>query len=165
MQTVPVQPRAHTDDVPQENSIRNATQSDRAALTELHRRSSLIYEDNRAALLAHPELFGVSAESIKAGHIRVLTRSGQIVGFATLIPRAPGVGELEDLFVDPDYTHQGLGRMLVADAVARAPAMGIKRVEVTANPNATAFYEKVGFVVTGRSDTQLGPGWRMHRSV
>lgn len=124
-----------------------------------------MYDDTRDALLAHPEVFGVSPASINAGHIRVLTRSGQIVGFATLTPRAPGVGELEDLFVDPDYTQQGLGRMLVADAIACAPGMGIKRVEVTANPNATAFYEKVGFVVIGRSDTQFGPGWRMHRSV
>ncbi len=36
---------------------------------------------------------------------------------------------------------------------------------VTANPNALAFYEETGFVVTGHVDTRFGPGLRMRHDL
>jgi hypothetical protein len=39
------------------------------------------------------------------------------------------------------------------------------RLEVTANPNARGFYQRVGFTVIGTTTTQFGPGIRMRRST
>ena len=47
------------------------------------------------------------------------------------------------------------------DAVAIARASGVRLLEVTANPQAVAFYEKVGFAVRGSASTRFGPGVRM----
>jgi GNAT superfamily N-acetyltransferase len=89
---------------------------------------------------------------------------GRILGFATGVPTGTHV-ELDDLFVDPDHQRHGVGRVLIEDIVAGARADGMTRVEVTANPDAEAFYEKAGFVATGEVPTEFGPGIRMVREL
>jgi GNAT superfamily N-acetyltransferase len=87
-----------------------------------------------------------------------------VVGFATTAV-AGDVFELEDLFVDPDWTRQGIASDLVHDVVRTARAHGAARIEVTANDHAGAFYEHVGFVRDGAATTQFGPAHRMHLEV
>ena len=150
------------DSVNDGDAIRSAVLNDGQALTLLHQRSSLVHEDTRATLLAHPELFGVSPAALTSGYVRLVIRDAEIVAFATLIPRADGAGELEDLFVDPDSMRQGLGSALMADTISIARERGLHRIEVTANPNVLAFYRRVGFVADGEMPTQFGMGPRMH---
>lgn len=58
--------------------------------------------------------------------------------------------ELEALFVRPDMHRHGIGRMLAEHAIRE---FGVVRVEVNEqNPGAVAFYERMGFVVEGRSE-------------
>jgi GNAT superfamily N-acetyltransferase len=75
------------------------------------------------------------------------------------------VTEVEDLFVDPDWMRHGAGRALVADLITQARARGVRRVEVTANEHALAFYVKVGFVRAGEAPTPFRPAPRMHRDL
>ena len=75
------------------------------------------------------------------------------------------IGELEDLFVDPDWMRRGIATELLLDALAHARERGVARIEVTANGHALAFYESVGFVWDGMSETQFGRGHRMHIDV
>lgn len=57
---------------------------------------------------------------------------------------------LEALFVRPELHRQGIGRMLVEHAIRD---LGVVRVDVNEqNPGAVAFYERMGFVVTARSE-------------
>ena len=86
------------------------------------------------------------------GRTRVAVVEGRIVGFATLVG-----SELEDLFVDPDWTRRGIATALVQDAAASVP-----RIEVTANAHALAFYESVGFVRDGVVEISGGEAYRMH---
>src|SRR5256885_1593979 len=138
--------------------IRVAVAADADVLKDLHRQSSLVYEDTRAILIAHPEIFGVSDAAIRAGHVRVVVSDGRIVAFATVIPRPDGTGEMEDLFVEPKSMRQGLGRELIDDAVAIARRGGLKGIGVPANPSPLAFYAKVGFVWGGGVPTDFGSG-------
>ena len=73
--------------------------------------------------------------------------------------------ELEDMFVDPDWMRQGIGRLLVRDAMVIALRQNVPRIDVTANPHAFAFYENVGFVHDGRVETAFGHGSRMHLDI
>ncbi|MEX3022351.1 acetyltransferase [Kluyvera sp. STS39-E] len=58
---------------------------------------------------------------------------------------------LEALFVDPDARGGGVGRQLVEHALASIPDL---TTDVNAqNTQAVGFYQKMGFVVTGRSET------------
>jgi GNAT superfamily N-acetyltransferase len=141
--------------------IRNAVQADLAALRDIFRRSSLSNDGDRAKLLAHPEFLELSDVAVTEGRVRAAISDGTLVGFATWLASADAV-ELEDLFVDPDQMRRGAGQALVRDVAAIARSRGAVRVEVTGNPDARAFYAKVGFVADDYVQTTFGPGIRMH---
>ena len=58
---------------------------------------------------------------------------------------------LEALFVDPDARGTGVGRKLVEHALSLIPDLTTDVNEQ--NEQAVGFYQKMGFVVTGRSET------------
>jgi GNAT superfamily N-acetyltransferase len=89
---------------------------------------------------------------VTEGRTRVAVVDGHIVGFATLVGN-----ELEDLFTDPDWMRRGIASALVRDAASTVP-----RIEVTANSHALPFYEAVGFVHDGVTETSGGTAYRMH---
>jgi putative acetyltransferase len=80
-----------------------------------------------------------------AVELRCVIQDGKIAGFI-------GVADsnIEMLFVDPTYIGQGIGRQLIEYSIEH---MNASKVDVNEqNPKAIAFYEKVGFKKTGRSE-------------
>lgn len=67
------------------------------------------------------------------------------VGFMLLAEQ-----HLEALFVDPDFRGAGVGRLLITHARALAPQLTTDVNEQ--NAQATGFYLKMGFCITGRSE-------------
>jgi GNAT superfamily N-acetyltransferase len=53
---------------------------------------------------------------------------------------------LNTLFVEPRHIRSGVGRMLLAHAVAEARQRGAERLTILADPNAPGFYERNGAV-------------------
>ena len=146
--------------------IRDAVPADLPRLREVFRRSALVHDDQRAVLLAHPEVLELDAEAVLTGDTRVAVVDGDVVGFATMTGRAgDAVGELVDLFVDPEHLRRGIGRALVEDLVDRARTGSLTRLEVTANDQALAFYDAAGFVRVGTARTRFGPAPRMQRHL
>ncbi len=143
--------------------IRDAEVAEVAALEALQRRASLMWEDTRAQLLAHPDAIALPREQVQEGRVRVLERAGTLCGFSAVLEAEDGVCELDGLFVEPACWHDGIGRALVEDACARA--QGASALEVTANPNALPFYEKLGFRRCGEAQTRFGPALRMRREL
>ena len=147
------------------DAIRPGSLGEQEQLEALQRRASLIWDEDRANILAHPDAIEVPAEHLAAGWVRVAVRNGTIVGFATLLPTGHGAGELDALFVEPDLMRQGIGHELIADLATVAREHGLRRIEVTGNPNALRFYEREGFVVVGEVPTRFRPGLRMRLDV
>lgn len=88
----------------------------------------------RSALTTVPELWGMR------------DRSGRWVAFMGMAEEG-----LEMLFVHPAAQGMGLGRQLVLKAVGER---GVRFVDVNEqNPAALGFYERMGFTVVGRSET------------
>ena len=70
-----------------------------------------------------------------------------LVGFLGYAPDT-----IEGLFVDPDHRGKGVGTALVAHATGLST--GVLRVDVNEeNDAALGFYQRLGFVVVGRSPT------------
>ena len=140
--------------------IRAARAEERDGLEELQRRSSTHQPLYREELAAHPDSIELPAEQIAAGQVRVAERDGRVVGFAVLID-----DELDGLFVEPSEMRSGIGRALLDDALQVARERGLDRIRVIANPQALGFYEAVGFVHTGETQTRFGPAPTMARDV
>ncbi|MEM8661268.1 MAG: GNAT family N-acetyltransferase [Pseudomonadota bacterium] len=82
---------------------------------------------------------------LDAVELRQGSVAGQLVGFL-------GVADttIEMLFVRPDFFGKGVGTMLVEYAIAH---FGVTKVDVNEqNPDAIAFYKKMGFALSGRSE-------------
>src|SRR3954469_9723909 len=146
---------------PDPMTIRRARLSERDALEELQRRSSLHGPMYRAQLAAHPDAIVLPAEHLAAGLVRVAEQHGVIVGFAVLLERSGDACELDGLFVEPERMRSGVGRRLLEDAKRIARDRGATRIDVVANPQAVAFYEAVGFSTTGAAKTRFGSAPRM----
>ena len=86
---------------------------------------------------------------------------GRRLGFSVVLPIRGGRCELDDLFIEPDSMGLGVGRLLVDDVATRAAAAGASYVDVIANPNASGFYERLGFEITGQASTRFGDAPRM----
>jgi ribosomal protein S18 acetylase RimI-like enzyme len=142
--------------------IRDAKPDEASVLEALHRRASDVWEEHRAQLAAHPDAIGPPHQAIADGRVRVaVDAAGRTLGFSVVQPVAHARCELDDLFVEPDSMGLGVGRMLVDDVASRAAATGARHVDVIANPNALAFYERLGFQVTGQAATRFGTAPRM----
>ncbi len=142
--------------------IRDARPEEASALEALQRRSADVWEEYRAPLAANPAAIEAPHEAIAEGRVRVAVDASQgLLGFSVVLPLDGGRCELDDLFVEPEWMRQGVGRLLVDDVASRAAAAGARWVDVVANPRALGFYERVGFRITGEVPTRFGRGIRM----
>ena len=73
--------------------------------------------------------------------------------------------DLDGLFVEPRVMGRGVGRALVQDVAGRARGTGAREVSVVANPQASGFYERLGFRAGDEVETRFGPARRMSRPV
>ncbi len=150
-------------------TTRAALPADLPQLQQVYRAASLSNAGDAPHLLAHPEFLVFTGEWIAGGRTR-LAEGGSVVdrailGFSTVVPGSNRDLELEDLFVDPRFQRRGVARALIADAVESNRSGGYRRLSVTANPHASAFYSAVGFVGGDHVTTPLGAGLRMHLAI
>jgi GNAT superfamily N-acetyltransferase len=145
-------------------AIRFGRPDERIALEELQRRASLMWEEYRPYLMANPDVIELPLAQLRENRVRVVEMAGRVAGFSAMLPRH-GFCELDGLFVEPELWGRGVGRALIADALALARAEGAGAMEVVANPRAEGFYKKQGFAVIGRAETQFGSANRMRISA
>ncbi|RAW92745.1 hypothetical protein CKY01_04205 [Photorhabdus laumondii subsp. clarkei] len=56
-------------------------------------------------------------EHIEAGYVYVAEQASVILGFSVVLPQSDGNAELDGLFVEPTFWHQGIGKQLVQIAL------------------------------------------------
>jgi len=144
---------------------RVATPADLEGIEAVLRKAAAFWEEDRPFLEAHPDAIVVPVDLVPRGQVRVAVVSGSVVGFSSYVVSSASTWEVEDLFVHPERMGAGVGRRLVEEMVEAATGAGCLRLEVTANPGAAGFYEKVGFVRDGLVPTRFRPGIRMHRQL
>ncbi|WIM92623.1 GNAT family N-acetyltransferase [Actinoplanes oblitus] len=146
-------------------TLRTAVPSDLPGLRHVYRTASLSNAGDAPMLLARPEFLHFAGDGVAAGRTVAALAGppgeGRIVGFATVVAGPDGELELDDLFVDPGWQRRGIARRLVAWIAGTARAAGHRRLWVTGNPHALAFYRAAGFAEVGRIGTELGEGLRM----
>jgi GNAT superfamily N-acetyltransferase len=143
--------------------LRAAQPNEAQTLTDLALRSKAFWGYSFEFMQAcRPELT-ILPEQIAHGVITyvVAEREGQVVGFYALAPLAPLEYELEALFVEPDQIGNGIGRMLLADALQRLAASGGRRLVIQSDPYAEPFYLAMGARRIGERESASIPGRRL----
>ena len=146
-------------------TIRPARLNEKPALEALQLAASLMWESDRAAILANPDACVIPEIQFLQGCVFVAERAGVMQGFGVMLRRADGEAELDGLFTHPDHWGQGVGRALVAEAERRSRLWRAPYLNVVGNPNAEGFYTACGFEGFGVEATQFGTGLRLRKAL
>ncbi|HEY2446751.1 MAG TPA: GNAT family N-acetyltransferase [Rhizomicrobium sp.] len=103
-------------------TIRFALMRERLTLIELQRRASLVWPDYRDALLANPDSIDIPVEQFRRRQVRIAELAAGPAGFSATLPVDGAYCELDGLFVEPALWRRGIGRALIEDVAAGAPA-------------------------------------------
>lgn len=103
---------------------------------------------------SHPWTRGNFENSVKAGHIGLTLRdpAGKLAGYAVLMPVVDEM-HLLNITIEPARHRQGLGKLLLAVALATAHQHRLPNVLLEVRPSNTAalaLYEAAGFETIGR---------------
>ena len=157
--------------------IRIANIKDVTSISQVHVRS---WQVAYKGLLPDAVLDKLSVESRQKGWNNILSdpeqyttiyeENGSITGFcnsgASRDPDASAdTGELNAIYLEPDYFHQGIGRQLLLDSLDKLTEKGYKSVSLwvlSSNKKALAFYRHHGFSFDGNEKTAKRPGYQLH---
>lgn len=142
------------DGCPQEGSspdgvvLRPARPNEAAELTALTMRSKAHWGYDGAFLDACREELLLPSAACDGLHVVVAECAGLLLGYHQ-VSGTPSRGELTRLFVDPPSMGQGVGAVLLRDAMARGRRLGLETLSVDSDPGAEGFYLHAGAVRVG----------------
>ncbi len=93
----------------------------------------------------------VRGDDVREGRVFVAVGAGDadVIGLYVLRDVGDVRAELDMLFVAPEHLDQGVGRALMAHAVALSRSWGRVTMRIESDPFAAAFYEREGAVLVG----------------
>jgi GNAT superfamily N-acetyltransferase len=128
-----------------------------AALIAMGAFSDPLSPDDAALEGAHPDYLTAFDDVVAApgNALFVAEQSGQVIGTfqVTVMPGLAGRrrrrAKFESVHVDPAYRGQGIGKIMIAAAIAHAKEQGAGLIELSSNKSrvdAHRFYRNLGFV-------------------
>ena len=96
----------------------------------------------------------ISPEFIVANHVYVREDGERLSGFYALTVKDQKA-ELEHLWVAPDLIGTGVGKELFLAAMQKAAELKLDTVEISSDPNAEGFYQKMGAYRVGETVSEL----------
>jgi len=96
----------------------------------------------------------ISPDFIRDNPVYVAEKDGEIRGFYALCVSG-NKAELEHMWVTPASIGTGIGKELFLDAMDRATTLEVREIEISADPNAAGFYERMGASQIGETDASI----------
>jgi GNAT superfamily N-acetyltransferase len=135
-------------------AIRKAGPADAASLTEISHAAKRYWGYPEHWIQHWSSDLTITADYILSNEVYVAADGDEIHGFYALTVSDEKV-ELDHLWLRPEYIGQGLGKELFIHALNLAATLGANAVEITADPNAAGFYERMGAVKVGELRSEL----------
>ena len=129
-------------------TFRKAEASDAPALSELAFRSKAHWGYSPAQLEAWRDDLTLSPLWMSLHPTHIAEIGSQIAGFFSLLAEH-SEWKLEHFWVSPEAMGQGVGRSMLAHAVAIAKQVGASELIIDSDPNSEGFYQAYGAVRIG----------------
>ena len=123
--------------------IRQATPDEARMLTEIAEDAKRYWGYAQSDMESWHSTLTLDAMHIDLSPPYVIEKDSQVIGFYQLIADGERM-ELEHMWVMPQYMRQGIGKQLMAHAIAQAKERGATKITIDTEPNATAFYLSCG---------------------
>jgi len=135
--------------------IIKAKNTDAGALTELTFRSKLHWGYTEDQIEGWKEDLTINSDYVDNNEVYKLLVDEKLVGFYAFLPEMDTKVELNFLFVAPEFIGKGFGKILITDFMDRLKNLNYNQVVLTADPNAEAFYKRVGFKVIEKLSSSI----------
>jgi len=132
--------------------IRQALPGELGFINRLIQQSKQSWGYSDAQMALWREALTVDQEYLHTREALVVVDEGVIRGFLGVDPTS---GEIEHLWIDPPSMGHGYGRALVSRAKDLAREVGLARLQVTTDPNARRFYQRLGFELVARVPSRI----------
>ena len=129
-------------------NIRAAVETEAQVLSALAMRAKAHWGYSAEQLERWRAELAVSPSDVRERPTFIAMTGAEVAGFYSLRSSQPA-WELDNLWVLPEFMHQGIGRALLAHALATAARGGASEVVVDADPNAESFYLECGAIRRG----------------
>lgn len=96
----------------------------------------------------------ISPDYVLSNPVYVAEREGELLGFYALVVR-DDKAVLDHLWVSPKHIGAGVGKELFIHAMQSAARRNISNVEVSSDPNAEGFYQKMGAHRVGETVSEI----------
>ena len=96
----------------------------------------------------------ITPDFILNNHVYVADDGKRLSGFYALSVKA-NKAELEHMWVAPDCIGTGVGKALFVAAMQKASELQLKAVEISSDPDAEGFYQKMGAQRVGETHADL----------
>jgi GNAT superfamily N-acetyltransferase len=138
--------------------VRSAKPGESQSLTALCVRSKAHWGYDAAFMKLSAATLNVSEDDIAASRVLVaVDAADRVIGMACVLPEGE-VSDLDALFIDPSAIGSGAGRALFDAAVTLARRQGARCMTILADPNAAAFYERMGARYLRNAPSDAIPG-------
>ena len=138
--------------------IRSAKPGESRSLTALCVRSKAHWGYDSAFMKLSAPALSVNEDDIAAGRVlAAVDDADRAIGMACVLQDGE-MADLDALFVDPPAIGSGAGRALFEAAVVLARRRGARRMTILADPNAAAFYERMGARYLRNAPSDAIPG-------
>lgn len=130
-------------------NIRKANDLDIPSINKILRISKAYWGYDEAFMDAFMQKFAISNNYLEHNNVYVMTENDHIVGFFSFVFHEDHSLELDHFFISTDYMGQGFGKKLWNACITVADDLGAKEFTLWADPEAEAFYKKMGCETIG----------------
>ena len=131
-----------------EIEIRRARPDEAAGLTEIAHAAKRHWGYPEKWIDQWKEDLTITTDFIATHEVFVALIEGEVVGCCALVVTG-ALAELEHLWISPKHIGSGVGRALFAHVKARTVKLNLRGLEISSDPNAEGFYERMGAVRIG----------------
>ena len=134
--------------------IRRAQPEEAAALTEIAHAAKRHWGYPENWIEHWKDDLTITPDFIATNEMYVAISGEEIAGCCALV-MSDSLAELEHMWIRPEHMGNGVGRVLFNKIVERAIAFDAKTVELSADPNAEGFYQRMGATHIGEVRSEI----------